>query len=101
MLFRSKDILRSLGERKKPGQLLVGFALETTNEREYALGKMTSKNADMIVLNSLKDANAGFGHNTNKVTVFDATGKEYNLSLDTKTKIAGEIVNIIIEKINA
>ncbi|HRH49895.1 MAG TPA: bifunctional phosphopantothenoylcysteine decarboxylase/phosphopantothenate--cysteine ligase CoaBC [Panacibacter sp.] len=100
-LAKTKDILRSLGERKKPGQLLVGFALETTNEREYALGKMAAKNADMIVLNSLKDANAGFGHNTNKVTIFDAAGKEHNLSLNTKNKIAEEIVNIIIEKINA
>ncbi|MEP7319065.1 MAG: bifunctional phosphopantothenoylcysteine decarboxylase/phosphopantothenate--cysteine ligase CoaBC [Panacibacter sp.] len=100
-LSKTKDILKSLGEIKKPDQLLVGFALETNNEREYALGKMKSKNADMIVLNSLKDANAGFGHNTNKVTVFDSSGNEYNLSLDTKQKIAEGIVNIIIEKINA
>ncbi len=99
-LSKTKDILRSLGERKQPGQLLVGFALETNNEKEYALGKMKSKNADMIVLNSLKDANAGFGHDTNKVTVFEASGKEHTLGLASKQKIAEEIVNIIIDKLN-
>ena len=99
-LSKTKDILRSLGERKQPGQLLVGFALETNNEKEYALGKMKAKNADMIVLNSLKDANAGFGHDTNKVTVFEASGMEHALGLASKQKIAEEIVNIIIDKLN-
>ena len=99
-LFKTKDILRSLGERKQPGQLLVGFALETNNERNYAQEKMKSKNADMIVLNSLRDEHAGFGHDTNKVTIFDSVGNEHNLSLASKQKIAEEIVNIIIEKLN-
>ena len=99
-LSKTKDILRSLGKRKQPGQLLVGFALETNNEKEYALGKMKDKNADMIVLNSLKDANAGFGHDTNKVTVFEASGMEHALGLASKQKIAEEIVNIIIDKLN-
>ncbi|CAN5523895.1 bifunctional phosphopantothenoylcysteine decarboxylase/phosphopantothenate--cysteine ligase CoaBC [soil metagenome] len=100
-LSKTKDILKSLGEQKKNGQLLVGFALETNNEREYALKKMETKNADMIVLNSLRDKNAGFGHDTNKVTVFDKEGNEFALDLASKQNIAADIVNIIIQKINA
>jgi len=100
-LSKTKDILRSLGEIKNPGQLLVGFALETNNEREYALNKMRSKNADMIVLNSLRDDKAGFGHDTNKVTVFDKEGNEHELNLASKKTIAEEIVNLIIQKIHA
>jgi len=65
-LVKTKDILKTLGEKKYNGQLLVGFALETTNERENALNKLTTKNADLIVLNSLNDEGAGFGHDTNK-----------------------------------
>ncbi len=60
-----------MGERKRNGQILVGFALETNNEKEYALNKLKSKNADMIVMNSLNDEGAGFGHDTNKVIIFD------------------------------
>ncbi len=100
-LSKTKDILKALGERKKPNQLLVGFALETNNERDYALNKLKSKNADMIVLNSLQDANAGFGYDTNKVTVFDKEGNEHALNLSSKKIIAQEIVNLIIQKINA
>ena len=99
-LSKTKDILRSLGEQKRNGQLLVGFALETNNEREYALKKMQTKNADMIALNSLRDKNAGFGHDTNKVTVFDKEGNEFALDLASKQNIAADIVNIIIQKIN-
>ena len=75
-LTKTKDILKSLGEKKYNGQLLVGFALETTNEKEYALGKLKSKNADLIVLNSLNDEGAGFGHDTNKITIFEKNGNE-------------------------
>jgi phosphopantothenoylcysteine decarboxylase/phosphopantothenate--cysteine ligase len=99
-LSKTKDILKALGERKKPRQLLIGFALETTNEREYALDKLKSKNADMIVLNSLNDPSAAFGYNTNKVTVFDKEGKEYTFELSLKKSIAEEIVNLVISKIN-
>ena len=95
-----EDILKALGEKKKQHQLLVGFALETTNEREYALNKVKSKNADMIVLNSLNDSNAAFGYDTNKVTVFDKDGSEHILELASKKNIAGEIVNLVIQKIN-
>jgi phosphopantothenoylcysteine decarboxylase/phosphopantothenate--cysteine ligase len=95
-LKRTKDILKSLGERKKNGQILVGFALETTNEREYALDKLAKKNADMIVLNSLNDAGAGFGHDTNKVTIYERSGKETKFDTKLKEEVAKDIVDIII-----
>src|SRR4030095_5095591 len=98
-LSKTKDVLKALGERKKTNQLLIGFALETSNEREYALKKLRSKNADMIVLNSLRDPNAGFGYDTNKVIVFDKEGNEHALNLSSKKTIAQEIVNLIIQKI--
>lgn len=100
-LVKTKDILQTLGEKKKRKQLLIGFALETNNEKEYALNKLKSKNADMIVLNSLNDTNAGFGYNTNKVTVFDNNGNEYPMQLALKKEIATQIVQLIIQKIHA
>jgi len=99
-LSKTKDILKALGEKKKEHQLLVGFALETNNEREYALNKLRSKNADMIVLNSLNDPNAAFGFDTNKVTIFDKNGNEHALELASKKSIAEEIVNLVIQKIH-
>ncbi len=95
---RTRDILRTLGQEKKQGQILVGFALETTNEREHALEKLHSKNADMIVLNSLRDPGAGFGHDTNKVTVFDREGGQFAFEMNTKDAIARDIVDLIIRK---
>ncbi len=80
--------------------MLIGFALETNNEREYALTKMQAKNADMIVLNSLNDKGAGFAKDTNKVTLFDKEGNEHALSMASKQTIAEEIVNLIIQKIH-
>lgn len=100
-LVKTKDILRSLGEKKKNGQLLVGFALETNNEKENALQKLQSKNADMIVLNSLRDANAGFGFDTNKVTVLNKSGNEFQIPLASKKEIAEQIVNLIIQQLHA
>jgi phosphopantothenoylcysteine decarboxylase / phosphopantothenate---cysteine ligase len=100
-LTKTKDILKSLGEIKKDKQLLVGFALETNNEKEYALKKLQTKNADMIVLNSLNDAGAGFGHDTNKITIFDKTGSEYNFDTKPKKEVAKDIVNTIIKLLYA
>jgi phosphopantothenoylcysteine decarboxylase / phosphopantothenate---cysteine ligase len=100
-LTKTKDILLSLGQIKKESQLLVGFALETNNEKEYALKKLQSKNADMIVLNSLNDKGAGFGHDTNKITIFDKEGNEYSFDTKTKMQVAADIVNTIIKKIHA
>jgi len=100
-LTKTKDILTALGAAKQPGQFLTGFALETNNEREYAKNKLKAKNADMIVLNSLRDENAGFGHNTNKVFIFFADGTEKELKLASKKEIAEQIVDLIIQKSNA
>lgn len=96
-LKRTKDILKSLGEKKSQKQVLVGFALETNNEREYALGKLKSKNADMIIMNSLNEEGAGFGTDTNKITIFDKGGKEFNYELMSKKEVAKNIVDTIIQ----
>ena len=69
-LRKTKDILASLGGLKTEGQSLVGFSLETNNEQENALKKLKKKRADLIVMNSLRDKGAGFGHDTNKVTLY-------------------------------
>ena len=96
-LQKTKDILKTLGGLKKSGQVLVGFALETNNEKENALKKLNDKSADMIVLNSLKDAGAGFGHDTNKIIIFDRNGGEYHFDTKSKLAIASDIVNSIIK----
>lgn len=100
-LTKTKDILKHLGSTKTNGQILVGFALETNNEKENAIKKLQSKNADMIVLNSLNDAGAGFGHDTNKITIFDKTGKEYPFEIKSKKEVAIDIVNTIIKLLHA
>ena len=96
-LKKTKDILKSLGEKKSGKQVLVGFALETDNEREYALGKLKNKNADMVVMNSLKDEGAGFGTDTNKITIFDKSGQEFNYELMSKKDAAKNIVDTLIQ----
>jgi phosphopantothenoylcysteine decarboxylase/phosphopantothenate--cysteine ligase len=96
-LEKTHDILRTLGNNKGQDQLLVGFALETNNEKEYALKKLNEKNLDMIVLNSLKDEGAGFDHDTNKVTLFDRKGRETAIPLKSKPEVARDIVSAIIE----
>jgi phosphopantothenoylcysteine decarboxylase/phosphopantothenate--cysteine ligase len=95
-LEKTKDILSALGVSKTNKQTLVGFALETNNEEANAIGKLQKKNLDFIVLNSLKDANAGFGFDTNKVTVFNKKGVKKEFSLNTKKEIAQQIINYII-----
>lgn len=91
-LEKTKDILASLGEIKKH-QFLIGFALETENEIEHAKAKIRKKNLDLIVLNSLNDAGAGFGKPTNKVTFID---KDFNIEpqeLKSKEEVAVDIIN--------
>jgi phosphopantothenoylcysteine decarboxylase/phosphopantothenate--cysteine ligase len=93
---KNPDILASLGAIKKE-QFLIGFALETQNEVEFAKQKIKKKNLDLIVLNSLNDEGAGFGKSTNKVTFID---KDFNLEpkeLKSKEEVAKDIVNKIIE----
>ena len=96
-LKKTKDILKSLGQKKSSKQVLVGFALETNNERENALGKLKDKNADMVVMNSLNDEGAGFGMDTNKITIFDKSGREFNYELMSKKEAAKNIVDTIIQ----
>lgn len=100
-LTKTKDILKSLGDQKKKGQLLIGFALETDHEKENALKKLESKNADIIVLNSLKDEGAGFGHDTNKVTIFEKNGKETPYQRKPKQQVAKDIVDKIVNMLYA
>jgi phosphopantothenoylcysteine decarboxylase / phosphopantothenate---cysteine ligase len=95
-LTKTKDILKSLGAIKTGKQILVGFALETVDEKEYALKKLETKNADMIVLNSLNDAGAGFGHDTNKITIFQKDGTERQFETKSKNEVAKDIVNTIV-----
>ena len=95
-LKKTKDILQSLGDQKKPNQILVGFALESQNEKAYALGKLEKKHADLIVLNSLQDEGAGFGYDTNKITIFGKNGREWAYAQKPKQQVAKDIVDRII-----
>ncbi|KAF5029293.1 Coenzyme A biosynthesis bifunctional protein CoaBC [anaerobic digester metagenome] len=93
------DILSELGKVKQPNQFLVGFALETDNEIEHARQKMNNKNLDMIVLNSLNDEGAGFGFDTNKVSIIHKNNEKTETGLLNKAQIAAIIINQVIEKI--
>jgi phosphopantothenoylcysteine decarboxylase / phosphopantothenate---cysteine ligase len=97
-LKRTEDILKKLGTLKTNKQILVGFALETENERENALKKLESKNADFIILNSMKDDGAGFGHNTNKITIFGNNGTSHSFEMKAKENVAKDIINTILKK---
>jgi len=99
-LEKTKDILDSLGKIKAK-QLLVGFALETNNEVENAIKKLKTKNLDLIVLNSLSDKGAGFGVNTNKVTIIDSEENMTNYNLKSKAEVAQDILSEILKLINA
>lgn len=93
-LEKTTDILLTLGQ-KKSKQVLVGFALETNNELENAADKLKRKNLDLIVLNSMNDAGAGFAHDTNKITVLDANNKIHSFELMSKQKAAEKILHVI------
>lgn len=95
-LVKNPDIAATLGARKRPGQLLAGFALETDNEASNAKEKIRKKNLDMIVLNSLRDAGAGFQTDTNKVTIIAADGSEHPFGLKSKKEVAADIIDFII-----
>ena len=90
------DIARHLSTSKKENQLTVGFALETQNETENAIGKLKRKNLDMIVLNSLKDPGAGFGTDTNKITIIDKNNNIDKFELKSKEEVAVDIVNAVL-----
>jgi phosphopantothenoylcysteine decarboxylase/phosphopantothenate--cysteine ligase len=96
-MTKTRDILMTLGKQKKPGQVVVGFALENHDEIFYARKKLESKNADMIVLNSLNDPGAGFGFDTNRVTIFEKGGAEIRYEQKPKQQVAKDIVDRIIK----
>ena len=94
-LVENPDIAATLGASKKPGQLLIGFALETDNEAAHAANKLKRKNLDAIVLNSLRDAGAGFGTDTNKITILSADGSAKPYPLKTKREVAADVADFI------
>lgn len=97
-LMKTTDIAAELGKQKKNGQFVVGFALETENEEQNALKKIEAKNFDLIVLNSLNDKGAGFGHDTNKIKLIDKKGEVSEFSLKNKKEVAHDIVNAIVQR---
>ena len=98
-LTKTTDIAKTLGQIKRPEQLMMGFALETDNEVENAIGKLKSKNLDMIVLNSLQNVGAGFGHDTNKISIIKRDGTIVNFELKAKVEVAMDIVNEVVHQL--
>ncbi|NLJ07316.1 MAG: phosphopantothenoylcysteine decarboxylase, partial [Sphingobacteriales bacterium] len=91
-LRKTKDILATLGKMKQNWQILVGFSLETENEIENSRKKLIEKNCDMIVLNSLKDKGAGFGTDTNQITILERNGTIIPFTLKSKKEVAFDIL---------
>ena len=96
-LIKTTDILAEMGRRKQSHQLVIGFALETENEEKNALGKLERKNLDLIVLNSLNDPGAGFGVDTNQITLMENQNRIDKFTLCSKKEAAGIITDRIIE----
>lgn len=98
-LEKTKDVLLELGRLKK-NQFLVGFALENENEIENSLKKLKNKNLDLIILNSLNDKGAGFGTETNKITIINSKEEKTDYDLKDKSEVAEDILNSIMSQIN-
>lgn len=96
-LIKNPDIAADLGKMKQAGQLLIGFALETNDEENNAQGKLEKKNFDFIVLNSLRDAGAGFNHDTNKISILFKNNKKRNFELKSKNAVAEDILQAMID----
>ncbi len=96
-LKKTQDILATLGQLKTASQLLIGFALETQDEEEYAKSKLVKKNLDLIVLNSLNDKGAGFKMDTNKITIFNNALEKIEFEIKSKTDVAVDICNEILK----
>jgi len=96
-MVKTKDIAGELGRLKRPGQVIVGFALETDHEMLHAEEKLAKKNLDFIVLNSVNDSGAGFQYNTNKVTFIDNKGKVTKFDLKPKTEVARDIADYVFK----
>ncbi len=99
-LKRTQDILKHLGNVKRPGQFLCGFSMETDDVLENSRKKLTGKNCDMICANSLRTAGAGFGTDTNIITLITADGVR-ELALMSKDDAAHEILNVLRDRINS
>jgi phosphopantothenoylcysteine decarboxylase / phosphopantothenate---cysteine ligase len=100
-LVKTVDIAKELGHLKSSVQILVGFALETENEIQNAQNKLLKKNLDMIVLNSMKDEGAGFGNDTNKISIIDRHNNILNFGLKSKKDVAHDIINEIFKKMKS
>ncbi len=96
----TKDIAAALGAAKTPNQVLVGFALETHNEKTNAQSKLERKNLDFIVLNSLQEAGAGFRHDTNKISIIERNGETTDFDLKSKSSVAQDIVDCLVFHLN-
>ena len=99
-LVKTVDIAATLGKAKQPHQTFLGFALETNDEESHALQKLERKNFDFIVLNSMREAGAGFGHDTNKITILRRDGSRTNFPLKSKAEVASDIVAEICRTAN-
>jgi phosphopantothenoylcysteine decarboxylase/phosphopantothenate--cysteine ligase len=95
----TKDIAAILGKNKNPSQIIAGFALETNNETKNAREKLFRKNLDLIVLNSLNEIGAGFGHDTNRITIIDRNNNIDKFELKSKEEVAMDILNKIVSMI--
>lgn len=91
-MVKNVDIAYEFGQAKTANQLSVGFALETNDELKHAIGKLSKKNFDMVVLNSMNDTNATFGFDTNKITVIKNDFSRTEYSLKKKNEVAEDIV---------
>lgn len=100
-LTKTTDILATLGSRKSATQLLIGFALETVDEENYATDKLKRKNLDLIVLNSLNDNGAGFKVDTNKITIFNKELQKITFATKSKTEVAKDICNEILKLVKS
>ncbi len=100
-LEKTPDIAASLGKMKRPGQFIVGFALETNDELQNASEKLAKKNFDFIVLNSLQDAGAGFNFDTNKITILHKDNKRKDFELKTKAEVARDIVEEVLGEVSS
>ncbi|KIA93033.1 phosphopantothenoylcysteine decarboxylase [Pedobacter kyungheensis] len=96
-LEKTVDILANLGQAKKANQILVGFALETNDEENYAKGKLEKKNLDLVILNSLNDKGAGFKSDTNKITIFNRALERTVFEMKSKTDVAKDICSAILK----
>lgn len=95
-LKRTEDILKTLGERKAPGQILVGFAAETDDVEAYARGKLAAKNLDWIAANDVSRPGCGFAADTNALTLYAADGRKFELPLQGKDEVARRMLEILL-----